>query len=39
VEKNESPEEAIKREVKEEVNLVIEKLEKIAENIFHIDDD
>lgn len=38
VERNESPEEAIKRETKEEVNLTIEELEKIAENVFYIDD-
>ena len=39
VERNENPKEAIKREVKEEVNLTIEELAKIAENIFRINDD
>jgi len=39
VERNENPKEAIKREVKKEVNLTIEELAKIAENIFRINDD
>jgi len=39
VEKNEDCEETARREIKEEVNLIVEGLEKIAENIFHIDDE
>jgi 8-oxo-dGTP pyrophosphatase MutT (NUDIX family) len=37
IEKNETPEEALKREVKEETNLVIEKEELLAKLIYNIE--